>query len=214
MTGAGDGGPVRGRAAAGDGGPVRGWAEAGDGGPLPGRTEAGDGRPVRGRGLLRWLPLAALVAIAAVALGVGAGRPSHQTLQQQAASIASQVKCPVCAGETAEESDTAAAADVRTYIRTALKQGQSRQQIFQHLEAAYGPGILEKPPANGANLVLWAGPAAAAVVAAGGLVLVFRRWRLARARAVSEADRLLVGGALSTAGPGPGAGGSPGEGRR
>jgi cytochrome c-type biogenesis protein CcmH len=145
----------------------------------------------------RWLPLIALVVVAAVALVIGTeGRSHPQSLQQRTYSIANQVRCPVCSGETAAQSDTLQAQLVQALIKKDLQVGQSRSQILDELAASYGPSILERPPAKGANLLLWFLPGLAVVVAAAGLILVFRRWRLARVTGVSADDRRLVGGAL------------------
>jgi cytochrome c-type biogenesis protein CcmH len=143
----------------------------------------------------KWTPLAALLVIAVVALVIGT-RPHHQpaTIQSETYSIANQVKCPVCSGETAAESDTPASVNIRAFITQKLEAGQSRQQILNELVASYGSSELEKPPAKGANLLLWFLPGIAVVAAACGLVVVFRRWRLSRVSGVSDDDLRLVGG--------------------
>lgn len=145
----------------------------------------------------KWIPLAALLVIAVVALVIGT-RPHHQpaTIQGETYSIANEVRCPVCSGETAAESDTVDSVNIRNFITEKLEAGQSRQEILNEIVASYGPSELEKPPAKGANLLLWFLPGVAVIVAAAGLVLVFRRWRVGRVSGVSDDDLRLVGGAL------------------
>lgn len=145
----------------------------------------------------RWLPLLAVVVAGVVALGIGSHRTSHPTLEQETTSIASAVRCPVCSGETAAESQTTDAQNIRRTIKQDLEAGRSRQQILAQLVAAYGVSELERPPVRGFNLVLWLLPGVVVAAAVAGLVVVFRRWRTARARAVSEADRRLVGEAMA-----------------
>lgn len=128
--------------------------------------------------------------------------------------IAGLVRCPVCEGQSAAQSDVAASVQIRTQIQQELAAGQSQGRILSGLVAAYGPGILEKPQARGIGLVVWVVPVVAVVAAVAGLALAFARWRPRHAEAVSEADRELVARALR-APPGADAGqvaGGGGEG--
>ena len=155
--------------------------------------------PARRR--LRWLPWVGLVVVVAVALAIGSQRHSDPTLQQRTTSIANAVRCPVCVGETAAESDTPASIQIRAYIRQELRAGESRSQILSHLSASYGPNILEKPSASGINVVLWVLPVIAVVAAIIGLVTIFGRWRPGPIDLVSDDDRRLVGQLLQPPGP-------------
>ncbi|HLI01130.1 MAG TPA: cytochrome c-type biogenesis protein CcmH [Acidimicrobiales bacterium] len=155
---------------------------------------AGEAR--RGPGW-RWVPLLALVVVGVTVLAIGSHRTSHPTLAQETTSIASAVRCPVCSGETAAQSQTTDAQNIRRTIKADLEAGRTRQQILAQLVAAYGISELERPPVRGFNLILWLLPGVVVAAAVAGLVVVFRHWRVARARAVSEADRRLVGEALA-----------------
>jgi cytochrome c-type biogenesis protein CcmH len=148
------------------------------------------------RRVRRWAPWVVLAAIAVVALAIGVQRHSRPTLSQQTMSIANAVRCPVCSGETAAQSDTPASGNIRDFIRNQLQAGESRSQILAQLSASYGASILEKPSARGVDLVLWALPILAGLVAIGGLGMAFSRWRGGGGSAISEEDRALVGGAL------------------
>jgi cytochrome c-type biogenesis protein CcmH len=130
------------------------------------------------RQLRRWGPWAALVLVLVAVLVVGAARANdHPSLEQQTLSIAGRVRCPVCEGESAAQSDTPAAAGIRQRISSGLSHGQSSAQILRSLEASYGTGILETPPTSGIALWAWVTPVVVAAVAAVGLVLGFRHWR-------------------------------------
>jgi cytochrome c-type biogenesis protein CcmH len=148
-----------------------------------------------------------LAVVAAVVLVVGTPRPSHPTLQAQTLHIASLVRCPVCEGQSAAQSDVAASVQIRTQIQQELTAGQSQGRILSGLVAAYGPGILEKPQARGIGLVVWVVPVIAVVAAVAGLAMAFARWRPRQAQSVTEADRELVAQALR-APHGAGAGGA------
>jgi cytochrome c-type biogenesis protein CcmH len=163
--------------------------------------------PARSKGrILRWGPWALLLIVAVAALAIGVPRHSHPTLQEQTTSIANAVKCPVCSGETAAQSDTAASLNIRLFIRDHLVAGESRSQILAQLSASYGADNLEKPSVKGVDFLLWAVPVLAFLAAVGGLGLVFARWRVWPAVDISDEDRSLVGGALDApAGDDPGA---------
>jgi cytochrome c-type biogenesis protein CcmH len=137
------------------------------------------------------------VVVAVVVLVVGTQRNSHPSLQDKTMHIAGLVRCPVCEGQSAAQSQAPASVQIRDQIRQELSAGESQGQILSGLVAAYGPGILEKPEARGVNLVLWVLPVLAVVPALAGLALAFARWRPRRGGAgVTADDRVLVDQAL------------------
>jgi cytochrome c-type biogenesis protein CcmH/NrfF len=127
--------------------------------------------------LRRWAPWVVLVVIVIAALVVGTGGGGHPSQAQQAASIASEVRCPACEGQSAELSDAPAAAAVRLFITQQVAAGQSKGQIERQLEDRYGSDILLRPPASGIDALVWVLPVVAIVVAVFALGLAFRRWR-------------------------------------
>lgn len=144
----------------------------------------------------KWLPWAALAALVVAALVVaGTGSSRSRTPAQRAATIAGEVRCPVCEGQSAEVSDAPAAAAVRSFILQQVKAGQSTGAIERELQDRYGTDILLRPPASGIAGLVWALPVAAIVVAAGALAVAFRRWRAEVLEgSVTEADRARVEG--------------------
>lgn len=127
--------------------------------------------------LRKWGPWGVLVAVAVIVLAAGLHRSSHPDLDARVQSVASQVRCPVCNGETVAQSQAAPSVEIRDQIRQDLQQGESQSQILSGLVKAYGPGILEKPQASGVSLFVWVIPVVGVVAGAGGLILVLRRWR-------------------------------------
>lgn len=167
-------------------------------------TVAADGRgqgvvaPAWWRRAWRWLPWLAMAAVMVTALAVGAGRVEHSTLDQRVTAIAGQVRCPVCEGETAAQSDTPPSVEIRAFIRSSLQKGESVGQIKSALVADYGASILERPQTRGLSLWVWVLPGLAVVAAAGALAFGFTRWRrrLQSSRGPSAEDRDLVTRAL------------------
>ncbi len=138
-----------------------------------------------------------LAVVVVAALAIGARTPAARTPAQKAASIAGEVRCPTCEGQSAEVSDAPAALAVRTFILGQVEAGQSRGQIEQALEDRYGSDILLRPPASGIAGLVWVLPVVAFVVAVAGLAVAFRRWHAIGEAPVSDADRRRVADELS-----------------
>ena len=143
---------------------------------------------------------AVMAVVLVVALAVGAqGRPGPPTDAERAHRIADRVRCPTCRGLSAADSDAPAAKAIREEVLRRVEAGETDGAIFGYLVSRYDASILLNPEGDGVAGLVWALPAAAVVVAVGGLALAFRRWRARPDAAVSPADRALVEKALSTA---------------
>jgi cytochrome c-type biogenesis protein CcmH len=146
--------------------------------------------------VVRWLPWAGLLVALVVALGIGASTTAPpRTPEQRVQHITSQLRCPVCQGETVADSNATISQDIRTLVQQRVDAGQSDSAILSYVVHHY-PGTLLKPPASGVGLIVWVLPVLALLAGAGGLFLAFRRWRSRPGIAVSDADRRLVEEAL------------------
>ena len=106
--------------------------------------------------------------------------------------VALQLQCPVCEGETAADSPSGLAADMRAVIRTRLAAGANDQQILDEFVASYGDSILTEPPKRGISLGVWLGPTIGVALAAVGLGLLLRAWRrVPSARTAAQASAAL-----------------------
>jgi cytochrome c-type biogenesis protein CcmH len=145
----------------------------------------------------RWRTLAlwvVVVVVLGVSLAVGAGafnsgRDRPASLYQRTLQVAGEYRCPVCASESAAASDAPEAVEIRALIEGWLQKGKSPATIRSYLVQDYGLSILEKPPASGLGVLIWALPAVAGALAVAGLGFGFARWRRrsARAEVVMEA---------------------------
>lgn len=116
---------------------------------------------------------------------------SDPVLEARARTISQDIRCPVCQGETIDDSNAPVARDLRLIIRERLVAGDSDAAVVDYIVARFGEGVLFNPPAKGVNLVLWlAGPAL--LLAGIGVALAAARRRLASEVALSaeEAARL------------------------
>lgn len=113
--------------------------------------------------ILAFLSLA-LIAISCLA------ESQPYSLEEQAYEIDRSLICPVCPGETIDQSQAALAKQMRVMVREKLADGESKEQILQFFVDRYGPMVLAEPPKKGFNLIVWIVPPI--ILAIGGLVLV------------------------------------------
>jgi len=140
---------------------------------------------------------AALFVVVIVTLAIAGQQPHAPTPAQKAASIASEVRCPTCEGQSAEVSDAPAAKAVRMFVLQQVEAGQSRGRIEQALKDRYGSDILLRPPASGIAGLVWVLPVVAFVLAIAGLAMAFHRWRSVREPPLTDEDRARVEAALA-----------------
>ena len=153
----------------------------------------GDSAGRRRAAVLRWLPWAALLLVLVVALVIGTSRSGPTlTPEQRVQHITSQLRCPVCEGETVADSNaTDLPGHPGSRASSGSQAGQSDSTILAYVVHHY-PGTLLKPPASGVGLIVWVLPVIALLAGAAGLFLAFRRWRASPGVAVTDADRRLV----------------------
>ena len=108
--------------------------------------------------------------------------------------VALQLQCPVCEGQTAADSPSGLARDMRALIRTRLAAGVGDQQILDEFVASYGDSILTEPPKRGISLGVWLGPTIGVMLGVVVLGVLLRSWR----RTPSPTTA-----ALASAGPDP-----------
>ncbi len=76
----------------------------------------------------------------------------------QVFEIAKQLRCPVCRGESAGESNAGIAVEMRRIIAEQLDQGKTPEQIRAYFVSRYGDWILFEPPRRGLTLWVWLAP--------------------------------------------------------
>ncbi|MBF8266739.1 MAG: CcmH, cytochrome c-type biosis protein CcmH [Dehalococcoidia bacterium] len=95
---------------------------------------------------------------------------SAYELEEKAQGIDKSLMCPICPGETIDQSQATLAKQMQTIVREKLAQGESREEILQFFVDKYGPSVLAEPPKRGFNLLVWVVPPVALVL--GGVILV------------------------------------------
>jgi len=120
---------------------------------------------------------ATLAVVLAIWSFVFLTNPPTRTLDQRVQDVASQLKCPICQGESVADSPSLLAKQMRGVIRQQLQSGKSEQEVIQYFEARYGEQIVWSPPWQGFTLLAWLVPIALLL---GGTILLFfvlRSWR-------------------------------------
>lgn len=112
-------------------------------------------------------------------------------LEARAREISRDIRCPVCQGETIDDSSAPISRDLRLIIRERLLAGDTDAEVIDYIVDRYGEGVLFNPRAEGANLILWlAGPALLLAGVAVALAAGRRRVVPEAALSVDEEARL------------------------
>jgi cytochrome c-type biogenesis protein CcmH len=115
-----------------------------------------------------------MLALALVLAAPAAASEQHPTLPE----LEGQLMCPICAGETLAQSDSAAAQRIKVEIQQRIAAGDTRSQIKRRLVAEWGQRILAAPPRHGFDLLAWLLPIVG--VLGGAAVLGVLAWRWTR----------------------------------
>ncbi len=125
------------------------------------------------------------IALCAPRLGAAqaVGTPLRDTtsaadsvVNARTAAIAATLRCPVCQGESIQDSPAELAQQMRAVVRERVRAGQTPEEIKAYFVSKYGEWILLEPRMTGLNVLLYVLPVALIV---GGLALVailVRRW--------------------------------------
>ena len=142
---------------------------------------------------MRWLalPQTLVLALVLVTSPVLAVQPDEiladPVLEARAREISRDIRCPVCQGESIDDSSAPISRDLRIIIRERLLAGDTDRQVVDYIVARYGEFVLFNPRPEGSNLILWlAGPAL--FLAAIAVAVAAQRRRVAPETRLSEAD--------------------------
>lgn len=102
--------------------------------------------------------------------------PADSALEAQTTVLASELRCPVCQGNSIQDSPSELALQMRDVIRDQLRAGKTPDEVRAYFVDKYGEWILLSPRPEGLNLVVYLVPFLAVMV--GGLVVwrTVRRW--------------------------------------
>ena len=144
--------------------------------------------------LKRWPGWLLLAVVLAAFLTVGMTRADGpRTNAERVESIAKTIKCPVCRSESVFDSKADASQNIRDEIARQVAAGRTDGEIRAYINDRFkDQGLLLVPSKTGIDSLVWVLPVVALVLAAGGLAVAFRRWRLAPDTVVTDDDRDIV----------------------
>lgn len=121
------------------------------------------------------LALVALILAAWSVSYINAAR--NQTLDQRVQAVASQIKCPVCQGESIADSPSDLARQMRSQVRQQLQEGKSEQEVLNYFRDHYGEDIIWSPQSQGFALLSWLVPLILVLGGCGLIYLTLRDWK-------------------------------------
>ena len=95
-------------------------------------------------------------------------------LEQRAQEINQSVMCPVCPGESIDQSQHPLAVQMRDIVSEKVGLGWSDNEVKAYLVEAYGLRVLLDPPYSGASLILWVVPPIGIALAVVVLFVILR----------------------------------------
>ena len=120
-----------------------------------------------------------LCILATLTAGTAVGELQREDpIEPRVKTVAQQLRCPVCQGETIYNSHSTVANQLKDLIREQVTAGKSDDEIRTFFVARYGDFILMEPHARGANFLIWAFPVIALLLGSLVLFQLLRRRRV------------------------------------
>lgn len=102
-------------------------------------------------------------------------------LDRRVREVAQRLRCPVCQGESIQESPAELASQMKGVVREQLAAGKSEQDVLNYFLAKYGDWILLEPRAEGINLLVYWIPVIFMAIGGVFLFLTVKKWVKPRA---------------------------------
>ena len=121
--------------------------------------------------------LSATLVLATLVVGC-ASSENIPPLERRAQEINRNIMCPVCPGESIDQSQHPLAVQMRAIVTQKLEQGWREDRVKEFFVERYGPSVLLQPPQEGSNLFVWIVPPLGLVLALAGLfvgLMIMRR---------------------------------------
>ena len=130
-------------------------------------------------------------------LAILAAQPSRQSdsaLDARVRAVSSELRCPVCQGESIQDSPAALAVEMKAVVREQLAAGRTPDEVKAYFVDKYGEWILLRPRASGWNVLVYVLPALAFLL---GMIVIARaigRWAPTRGQESGVRDQGGPGG--------------------
>ena len=98
-------------------------------------------------------------------------------MEQRSQALNRTIMCPVCPGESIDQSQVALAVQMRGIVNDKLAAGWSDEQVREFFVERYGPSVLLEPQTQGISLAVWIAPPIGVAAAIGVFVIALRHMR-------------------------------------
>jgi cytochrome c-type biogenesis protein CcmH/NrfF len=86
-------------------------------------------------------------------------------VERRSTSINKMLMCPVCPGESIDQSQNDLAINMKRIVKEQIAEGKTDKQILNYFVQRYGVLVLMEPPRNGLGILVWTVPLVAFGVA-------------------------------------------------
>ncbi|MGQ0794421.1 MAG: cytochrome c-type biogenesis protein [Deltaproteobacteria bacterium] len=149
-------------------------------------------RSITARGSSFRFRLYGLIFAIAISLFAFDARASELSVDDAVREVSYLLFCPVCQGQTVEESNSALAKDMRGIVRKKLEQGATKEEILAYFVGRYGESILASPPPRGVNWLLWLAPGALLVLGGTAIGVFLLKLKGAKRQIARRAPKAYV----------------------
>ena len=102
--------------------------------------------------------LLVIILMLSFCLNAGCVREDDLTLEQRSFQLSKQIMCPVCDGQTIDQSQSQLSKDMKNTIIDKLNKGETNKEIRDFFVSRYGEEVLAAPSSKGINLIVWVAP--------------------------------------------------------
>lgn len=120
------------------------------------------------------LSLLALLILAAACVNAQA---DVSPLEQRTHRLNKTIMCPVCPGESIDQSQNTLSVQMRAIVSEKLASGWTDDEVRAFFVERYGPSVLLEPPTRGISLTAWIVPPIGVAVALAAFLLALRHMR-------------------------------------
>ena len=117
-----------------------------------------------------------IAGIAVVTFGCGLD-DALPDVEQRFHDLNKGIMCPVCPGESIDQSQNTLAVQMRQIVMNKIQEGWSNEEITQFFVDRYGPSVLMSPPLAGFNVTVWLVPPIATLLAFTCLYFMMQKMR-------------------------------------
>ena len=126
---------------------------------------------------------AILISVSLI-LMVSCDRPAISNEEKRAQNIGNSIMCPICPGESIDQSQNELAVQMRNIVRQKIQEGFTDQEVKQYFADRYGEVVLLEPTRSGITLLVWIIPPFALIVA--GLAVFFTLMNMRKNRNIAQ----------------------------